>query len=205
MGVRAVAAALAVWCVSGVAVAAGYAEVWNPPEASRHTAKQAKKKTVAAKTGAKTGATHAASGQHHATVRVASASGKGGKPAVHGGKVKKVAGKGGVKAGSVGTPGVAKPRSKPAVMTQGKNPRVQIVGAKPGQGKVIHANLVQRAAQGQKSHPQAVRSAAKTGAATPSMSRATTSAPSANVSVSADNPATNPATASSGSLPPIIH
>ena len=47
MGVRAVAAgvAFAVWCVSGAAMAAGYAEVWNPPEASGHVTKPATKKT----------------------------------------------------------------------------------------------------------------------------------------------------------------
>jgi hypothetical protein len=42
----AVAAAVAVWCVCGVAVAAGqatYKETWNPPEASGHLVRHAKK------------------------------------------------------------------------------------------------------------------------------------------------------------------
>ncbi|MFP3568978.1 hypothetical protein [Paraburkholderia sp. SIMBA_030] len=77
MWVRAVATAVAVWCVSGAAVAAGYAEVWNPPESTGHAAKHAKKTVDGSKlkstAGAKTASKYAASGQHAAR-RVASTS-----------------------------------------------------------------------------------------------------------------------------------
>lgn len=233
MWVRVAAAALAVWCVSGAAVAAGYAETWNPPEATGHAVKQVGKTTkvgkakasggskAGAKVGAKAGtkvassktaskaaSRHAASGQHGAQrVASVSVSGKGGKPATHG-AVKKVTVKGATK-GSVkalGTTG--KPRPKAAVMAQqGKKPHAptaQLVTAKSGQGKVTHANLV----QGHATHPQAARIAAKPAAAKPAVTQANAPAQTANVSASPTAMAatsSNPATASSGSLPPILH
>lgn len=191
MWVRAVATALAVWCVSGAANAAGYAEVWNPPEASKHAAKPAKKKKVTAK-----GKPIAGS--------------KGGKPSAHHDNVKKVALKGGVKTGGVKAGGVkahgaGKTQAKPALVVRAQNPHAQLLSAKAGQGKVMHANFVQRPARGQNSHPQVVRTSATTGASKRPVAHATSSAPSANVSAHAAGAAIDPATASSGSLPPIIH
>ena len=46
MWVRAVATAVAVWCVSGAAMAAGYAEVWNPPEATGHARARAEQQSL---------------------------------------------------------------------------------------------------------------------------------------------------------------
>lgn len=213
MRVRAAAgAALAVWCMSGPAVAAGYAEVWNPPEETGHITKQAGKKTGTA-TGAKStagskGASKAApkpmAGAGHAAPSVASAHGN--KPSAHG-SIRKVAASGVTKSKTQAA-GANKTQRKAAGMTQSKKPHAQVVQAKPGQGKVVHANhLVQR----RTAHPQAVKVTAKSDAAKPAASRVNVPAPSANPVASAKvdaNPAnasSNPATASSGSLPPIIH
>ncbi|WCM23219.1 hypothetical protein NDK50_35305 [Paraburkholderia bryophila] len=237
MWVRVAATALAVWCVSGAAVAAGYAETWNPPEATGHAAKQAGKtkkvgkvkasggskvgskasskagaKGAASKTASKTASRHTASAQHGAQ-RVASGSasvpGKGGKPATHG-AVKKVTARNGSAKGAVkalGTTG-SKPgkssKPKAAVMAQGKKPHAQRVTARPAQGKVTHANLV----QGHATDPLAAKVAAKPAATKPAVAQANAPAQNANVSASpAPMTATssNPATASSGSLPPILH
>ncbi|MGP8435819.1 hypothetical protein ACT2FY_19885 [Paraburkholderia fungorum] len=205
MWVRAVATAVAVWCVSGAAMAAGYAEVWNPPEATGHAAKHAKKAAGATKVkpvaGAKTGLTHAASAQHGAQ-RAASAS----KSGVHG-DVKKVASKNVGHGGAL--KGAGKPKSKTAVIAQGKKPHAKIAQAKPGkpgQGRVMRANLI----QGHAAPTHAVKVTAKTGASA-SMSapaKAVNGAPgpaAANVTASPAGSNTNPATASSGSLPPILH
>ena len=197
MWVRAVATAVAVWCVSGAAMAAGYAEVWNPPEATGHPAKHAKKTVDGSKlkstTGAKMAPKHAASGQH-AAHRLASVSKSGAKPA-HG-NVKKVAAKGTAK-GAV--KGALKP--KPAVVVQGKKPHAQLAQAKPGQAKIMHANLV----QGHTGRAHMVKVAAKTGPAKPAVSPASAPAKSATAPASPANVTANPATASSGSLPPILH
>lgn len=197
MGVRAVAAgaALAVWCVSGAATAAGYAEVWNPPEASGHVTKPGK--TVKPAAGSKA-ASKAAS--KHVAPRVATATGHGSQPPAHA-SVNKVAAKGATKNG-INATHAAKAGSKAAVMAQGKKPHAQLVQTKAEQGKVVHANLAVPARQ---AHPQAVNVAAKTSAAKPPASHADAPAPSANVSANPANATSNPATASSGSLPPILH
>jgi hypothetical protein len=196
MWVRAVAAALAVWCVSGAAMAAGYTEVWNPPEASRHAVgKPAKKKPGAVKApgkvkvgaGSKANPTRAARAQHKAP-QVAAAR-HGDKPVAQGG-VKKVAVKGGVKQAGVGKD-QPKARPKAAVIAQAKKP---------------HARLV-RADLSHPARPHAIKVAAKTGAAKPAVSHPNVSTPiaSANYGGGSADVSTNPATASSGSLPPIIH
>src|SRR6185437_11901383 len=115
MLVRAVAAALAVWCVSQAAMAAGYAEVWNPPEASRHVAKHAAKKPgVATKAESK----HVANARHGAP-RPAPAveAARGSKLAAHGG-VKKFAGKGGATQGAKAL-GSGRPQGKATLVAQG--------------------------------------------------------------------------------------
>ena len=220
MWVRAVAAALAVWCVSGTAMAAGYAETWNPPEAAGHAAKQSKKKTAAngkagtgsksvfkagsktpSKTASKAASSHVASGEHGAR-RVVSASGSGHKPAAHG-AVTKVAPR---SAGFKG-PGASKFTPKTAVMALDKKPHAQLVKAKPGLAEPLRANLV----QGGTAHPHAVKvtakpGAAKPGAVKPAVSPAKVPPQSANVSAIPATPAAaNPAAANSGSLPPILH
>ncbi|MBB5443222.1 MULTISPECIES: hypothetical protein [unclassified Paraburkholderia] len=212
MRVRVVAAALAVWCVSEVALAAGYAEVWNPPEASGHIASghvtrqaHARKKpeAVKVKAGAKGGVktqtgAHArqTAGARHAATHVASAgAAHGGKLAAHGNGVKHLVAGGNVKDGV-------------KVAASGQNRSHAIVdaqAAKPAQGKVVHADFA--AAHTARPHVDKV-------AAKPAISRANPIKPSvrtspdasANVSDIAPMGAVpNPATASSGSLPPIIH
>jgi hypothetical protein len=193
MGVRAVAAgaALAVWCVSGAAMAAGYAEVWNPPEASGHVTKPGKK--VKSSAGSKT-ASKAAS-KH-----VAATTGHGNKPAAHA-SVNKVAAKGAAKSGISATH-EGKTKSKAAVMAQSKKPHAQFVQTQPRQGKVVHANLVVPA---RSVHSQTAKVAAKTGAAKPAAPHVNVPAPSATVSANPPNATSNLATAGSGSLPPILH
>ncbi|OAJ54049.1 hypothetical protein A6V36_10000 [Paraburkholderia ginsengiterrae] len=208
----AVAAAFAALCVSGAAMASGYAEVWNPPESTGHVAKQPKKKSGAAKVkpaaGSKAGAKHVAGAKHSAPhVMAASASGHSNKAAQ--GHVKPVAAKGVTKSGA-GTAGARKTPSKAALMVQSDKPHAkqhaashaQVAQAKTGQGKIVRANLV----QGHTARPHVVKVAAKTGAAKPAASHANVPAQSANVSASpSSNVTNNPATASSGSLPPILH
>src|SRR5207245_1009703 len=112
-------------------------------------------------TGAKTAPKHAASGQH-AAQRVASVSKSGAKPA-HG-NVKKVAAKGTAKTTAKGAvKGALKP--KPAVVVQGKKPHAQLAQAKPGQAKIMRANLV----QGHAGHAHVVKVATKTGPAKPAV------------------------------------
>jgi hypothetical protein len=191
------AAALAVWCVSGAAMAAGYAEVWNPPEASGHLAKQVTKRLA---TGVK--ARPKADSKHvtnagHGVPRVASAAGAGhdNKLAAHGG-VNKVAAKGAATHGAK-APAAGKPSTKAAVMAQGGGkPHAQLVRTRPGQGKVVHADLAQ---------PRTARPHVTQVAARPAASSTNAPAMSANVGAGSAAAATNPATASSGSLPPIIH
>lgn len=207
----AVAAAFAAWCVSGAAMAAGYAEVWNPPESTGHVTKPARKTTGAAKVksaaGSKSGAKHVAGAKHAAPHVVASASGHSSKPAAHG-HVKTVAAKGAAK-GEAKAVGARKTPSKAALMVQSDKPHArqhaaphaQLAQAKPGQGKIVRANLV----QGRTAHPHVVKVAAKTGAAKPVAPRANVPAQAANVSANPPSVTSNPATASSGSLPPILH
>lgn len=215
MWVRAVAAALAVWCASGAAMAAGYTEEWNPPEASGHAAgKLAKKKPAAVKAKPQTGAglkpdpKHAAGGPHKA-VRAASTTRHGGEKTAMRGGVQKVSSTGtkhGVRQAGVGVNANAgKARPKAAVMAQAKKPRTQphtqLVHAKVAQGKVVRADLAHPA------RPHAVSVVAKSGAVKPAGAHLNANTPvaSANFNGGSANASTNPATASSGSLPPIIH
>lgn len=199
MWVRVVATAVAVWCVSGTAMAAGYAEVWNPPEATGHAAKHAKKTVDGSKlkstTGAKTAPKHAASGQH-AAQRVASVSKSGTRPAHRNVKMKKVAAKGTAKGAVKGAL-----KRKPAVVVLGKKPHGQFAQAKSGQARIMHANLV----QGHTGHAHVMKVAAKTGPAKPVVSSTGAPAKSATAPARPANVTANPATASSGSLPPILH
>jgi hypothetical protein len=187
--------------VSGAATAAGYAEVWNPPEASGHVAGQTKTKvgavTVKSDAGFKkeSKATSKAASKHAVAVAA-----HGNQPAAHAG-VNKVAAKGATKSG-VSATHASKTGSKAAVAAQGKKPHAQLVQSKAGQGKVVRANLVVPARQ---AHPQTAKVAAKTGAAKPAASHVNVPASSANVSANPANATSNPATASSGSLPPILH
>jgi hypothetical protein len=204
MWVRAVAAALAVWCVSEAALAAGYTEVWNPPEASRHAARPAQKKGAAgklkagSKLEAKAGSKHAAGAAGHKAPHVASAGGAAAGTVAHGG-VKQVAVKGKVK-GCAKVSAACKSGTKAVVTAQAKKPHASLAQtqtqAKPHPGKIVHANLVQSGAA--RAHPVKV-------AAKPVASHINAPAASANVSAPAPDAATNPATASSGSLPPILH
>jgi hypothetical protein len=215
MWVRVVVAALAVLCVSETALAAGYTEVWNPPEASGHAAKSAKKKAAAgkvsvgskaaakgdAKADAKAGSKHAAGAARHAassrqtsTAGVHAGVAHGGKLAAHDG-MKKVAAKSTAKSHAK-TLTTGKPRSGAVVTAQAKKPHVPLAQAKAGQGKIVHANLV----QSRGAHLHTVEVAAK-----PAASHIDAPAASANVGGAALQASTNPATASSGSLPPILH
>ncbi|MGF6964084.1 hypothetical protein OKW43_001089 [Paraburkholderia sp. WC7.3g] len=228
MRVRAVAAALAVWCVSEVALAAGYVEVWNPPEASGHVASghvsrqaHARKKTEAvkvkpgAKGGIKTKAgAHAqlsASGRRAAPHVAPAGAGHSGKLAVHGDGVKHLAAGGKVRGDVKGGMKVAasgQNRSHATVTAQAAKhapPRVQLARAKPAQGKVVSASFA--AAHTARPHVDKV-------AAKPAVSRANPIRPAVQTSPDASanvgdiapmGSVPNPATASSGSLPPIIH
>jgi hypothetical protein len=217
-----VAAALAVWCMSEVAMAGGYTEVWNPPEASGHVARQssARKKPAAVK--AKAGSTQkkqTASVRHGAPHVASGGAGHGGKLAAQGGKGKHLAAAGKVKGagkgagkGSVKVAAAGQKRTHAGVTTaQGAKrtqPHVQqtqLAHAKPAQGKVVRADF----AAGRTARPHVERIAAK-----PAVSHANPIRPavqrssdgSANVSdIAPMGSVPNPATASSGSLPPIIH
>jgi DNA polymerase III gamma/tau subunit len=120
------------------------------------------------------------------------------------GQVKTVAGK-----AAVANPNATKAKPKAALVVQGKKPHAQFAQTRASQGKVVHANFV----QGRGARPQTVKVAAKSTVAKPAAPHATTTAASANVGAMppgavAAHPArsnTNPATASSGSLPPILH
>lgn len=189
MWFRAVAAALAVWSVSGAVMAAGYTEVWNPPEASGHAAAKSVKKKAGA------GAQHAAHAPHHATRQAAVRHGSE-KVAVHG-SVKKLAAKGGARQMKAGA---GHDRSKATVVAQGKKPHASpLVHAKTGQGKTVAAGVKHPA------HPHAVSVAAKHGAVKTAASHPAIPVASANYNAGSADTSTNPATASSGSLPPIIH
>lgn len=212
MWVRAVAAALAVWGVSSAVMAAGYAEVWNPPEASGHVAaKPARKKpgVVKAKVGAgvRMDAAHGPRGPHKAA-KLASATVHGAeKTATHGG-AKKVSSRrtaSGVRHLGVNTAvnsgtGVGNAKPKATVLARVKKPHPQLVRAKAPQGKVVRADLAHPA------RPHAVGLVAKSRSARPAVSHPSVNTPvaSANFSSGSANASTNPAMASSGSLPPIL-
>jgi len=179
MRFRAVATAVAVWCASGAAMASGYSEVWNPPEAAPHA------KHGAAKAQAKTAAKHVAS--------AGAAKSKTG--------VKHVASAGANKASGLAS-GKAKPKSAGVVADAAKRP-AQVVQTKSGHAKAIHVNI----AQGQSAHGGVVKVAgtAKGAAARPAPADHKTPALAANTSADRLDSAANPATARSGSLPPILH
>jgi hypothetical protein len=176
-------------------MAAGYTEVWNPPEASGHAAKPAKKKA-----GAKVGAGHVASGTHGASPRMTPAAGtaRSGKPAAHGGMKKVAAHSTAVHAGKGSS--ADRHKAKPVVMAQAGKPHAQLAKAKPGQGKTVHASLVQTHA----AHPHVSQVAAKpvgSNGAAPVVSANAGGTGGAGVADGANDPATS----RSGSLPPIIH
>ncbi|EEA00669.1 conserved hypothetical protein [Burkholderia sp. H160] len=225
MRVRAVAAALAVWCVSEAALAAGYAEVWNPPEASGHAARQAhaRKKPGAVKVeaGAKGGvkaqagahAKQTASVQHGAPHHVASGgTGHVGKLSVRSCDLEQLAAsgnaKGGVKGGARGGMKVAatgQHRTPASATARHAQPHVQLAHANPAPGKVVHANF----AAGHTGRPHVDKVAAKpaVSGANPTKPHVQTS-PDASANVSEIEPMgsePNPATARSGSLPPMIY
>ena len=178
MRFRAVATAVAVWCASGAAMASGYSEVWNPPEAAPHA------KHGAAKAQAKTAAKHVAS--------AGAAKSKTG--------VKHAASAGASKASELAS-GKAKPKSA-GVADAAKRP-AQVVQTKSGHAKAIPANI----AQGQSAHGGVVKvaGAAKGAAARPAPADHKTPALAANTAADQLGAAANPATARSGSLPPILH
>lgn len=204
MWVRAVTAAVAAWCVSGAAMAAGYAEVWNPPEATAHSAPHAKKTAAGLHGGSKVGSRTVSK---HGGQQAASSSKNGNKAAAHGG-MNTVTGN---SSGKNAAKSPVKPtRKKPAVMVQSKKPRTQMAQANVGGAKAVHANL----AQGHKTSAHALAVAGKSGgAAKPAVSQmamtavpmGSTASSNAGTSLNAAHEAVNPATASSGSLPPILH
>jgi len=178
MRFRAVATAVAVWCASGAAMASGYSEVWNPPEAAAHG------KHGAAKGRAKSAAKH-----------VASAGAAKSKT-----DVKHVASAGANKASGLAS-GKAKPKSA-GVADAAKRP-AQVVQTKSDHAKAIHANI----AQGKNAQGGVVKIAgtAKGSVARPAPADHKTPALAANTSADQLDAAANPATARSGSLPPILH
>ena len=183
MRFRAVATAVAVWCASGAAMASGYTEVWNPPEAAAHG------KHGAAKGRAKSAAKH-----------VASAGAAKSKT-----DVKHVASAGANKASGLAS-GRAKPKSA-GVADAAKRP-AQVVQTKSDHAKAIHAKAIHaNIAQGQSAHGGVVKVAgtAKGAAARPAPADHKTPALAANTSADQLDAVANPATARSGSLPPILH
>jgi len=227
MRVRAVAAALAVWCVSEAAMAAGYTETWNPPEASGHVVSGhvtkavrkkpggAKGKVAEARAGGKRGGApgkQVASVRHGAVRGAAGGGVHGSKLAAHGAGAKKVAAsgaaKGGMKLAAVGRSRAHAGMSAQAVKQRAQpheQPHAQLARTKSTQGKVMHADF----APGHTVRPHVARVAAKPAGASQSPvapAAQTTPAASVNVGDIAPMGATpNPATARSGALPPIIH
>jgi hypothetical protein len=183
----------------------------------------ARKKPVAVKVKAGGKAGSSAHGRRVASVRHgASHVAQGGvshgsKLAAHGGSAKKVAASASVQGGTKGgmrTAASGKTRTHGTVTAQSAKPRTQahaqLVHAKPAQGKVMRANF----APGHTAPPHVMKAAAKPPVSRPAVSSAPVTpvtpaaptSPAANVSniVPMGTPA-NPATARSGSLPPIIH
>jgi hypothetical protein len=185
MWFRVVATAIAVWCASGAAMAAGYTEVWNPPEVSAH-----------GKHGAVSG--QSVRGGKGAS-KPATAAGREVKSADHGGS-QRVAATGANKASHT-TEGKSKHKvAVTAPVTKGRAPVAQ---TQPGQSKAAHAATTQShaAADGAMSDSGSKRSAAKTSATLEPHA----SAPSPNTSTNQTAATADPATARSGSLPPILH
>ena len=210
MWVRAVAtaaAALAVWCVSGAATAANYAEVWNPPEAAAHRAKVGTgTKSVSAKHASSKLKTKA----HGKTPQKVAAVPRRGRPATAHGSVKKTsaesAGKGAIKGAIKGAvkgatagahAGGSKSHGKAPLVVQTNKRDVRIASAKPPVQGSRHTTSLAK-------NPNAKSYTLQ--AATPSAARK----PVATYAAATPRPATagpgdSPATANSGSLPPILH
>ncbi|MDP9650617.1 hypothetical protein J2793_006091 [Paraburkholderia caledonica] len=202
MWFRAVATAIAVWCASGAAMAAGYTEVWNPPEASAHGKHGAVSgQSVRGGKGATKSATKDAG--KHAAPRTGSASaaaaGHSEKSSIHGG-VKRVAATGTPKASGTAE---GKSKHKVAVAASGTRGRAQVAQTQPAQSKATHGATTQShaAGDGAMSDNGSKRSAAKTSATIAPHA----SAPSPNTSANQTAATADPATARSGSLPPILH
>ncbi|MGN8111927.1 hypothetical protein ACTJLB_28430 [Paraburkholderia sp. 22098] len=185
MWVRAVATGIAVWCASGAAMAAGYTEVWNPPEASAH-----------GKHGALSG--QSVRGGKGAT-KSATAAGHLEKSTDHGAS-KRVAATGTTKASHTAQ---GKSKQKVAVAAPATKGRAQVAQMQPAQSKATHGATTQShtAGDGAMSDNGSKRSAAKTSATIAPHA----SAPSPNTSANQTAATADPATARSGSLPPILH
>jgi hypothetical protein len=99
-------------------------------------------------------------------------------------------------------PAVGKAKTKAIVTAQAKKPHAPyaphapLAQGKPAQCKIVHANLI----QSRSTRAHSVQVAAK-----PAAPHGNVPAMSANVGAAQLDAATNPATASSGSLPPILH
>ena len=165
MLVQAVAMAIVVCCASSAAMAAGYTEVWNPPESSAHLKPRAVKGQPARHV---KGASKA---ENAAAKRAAHAEGK------------------------------AKPTS--ALAKEGKKPHAKIAQTKSEQAKTMHADAMQNHA----THTGSIKviGKKKNTAVNSAAVEPKSSALSANASTGQMEAATNPATARSGSLPPILH
>lgn len=186
MWFRAVATAVAVWCASGAAIAAGYTEVWNPPEASAH-------------------------GKHGAVSGQSVRGGKGAsKSATAAGHLEKSPGHGASKrvaatgANKTSHTAQGKSKQKVVVTAPATKGRAQVAQTQPAaQSKATHATTTQghAAGDGAMSDNGSKRSAAKTSATIEPHA----SAPSPNTSANQTAATADPATARSGSLPPILH
>ncbi|WP_027803036.1 hypothetical protein [Paraburkholderia dilworthii] len=199
---RAVATAIVVCCASSAAMAGSYTEVWNPPEASAHLKPQTVKGHSARDVkGAPQAVKVAAKRAAHASQRsaLASVAGRTEKSRTHGG-VKHVAATGVNKPSDAAQ---SKARPKSAVAKEGKKPHAQIVNTKSGQAKIMNADTM----QGHAAHPGStnVTEKKKNAAANSAAVEPNLSALSANASADQMEAATNPATARSGALPPILH
>lgn len=226
MWVRAAVAALAVWCASDVVIAAGYREVWNPPETAGHRTKPAARNAAnhaqQARSGRKDAALHTASsprraahGAHpahaahiargipvaHAASLQTSGHDHGGKAAAHGG-VNKVPAGGTPTHGRTKGPTAGKPRTKPALIVHSGRGRWELAGA----ARAEHGGV---STEVHRSRPQTMQVAAKSAGsnATETLVSASGGAgggagAGAAGMVRAGN---DPATARSGALPPIIH
>ncbi len=198
MWFRAVATAIATWCIAGAAMANGYAEVWNPPEAGAHARHgavkhQAQKPPVNATTKSAT----KNAGRHAGYVAKAN-------PAVRDGV--RHGANGSVKGTAAVVGGQAKQNG--ARVERARKPHAQIVRTKSGEARAVHADIARDhavhrdALKGAVTGKSQVRkpATAKPGAAEPKPRMLSVSAGADRADAAAD-----PATARSGSLPPILH
>ncbi|WMY11173.1 hypothetical protein [Paraburkholderia phenoliruptrix] len=193
MWFRAVATAMAVWCASGAAMANGYTEVWNPPQAGAHAGRGAAKgqgasgARTASKANTKIAAKHAA-----ASAPAGRSKGKEG--------VKHAATRPGHE--SAGAVHDAK-QKRAAVAHADKSHTEAAKTAHAGKSaadssKAAHADAAQAGA----AHGGAMTTGATAkGTAT----QPTPAVPAAPARADQADAAANPATARSGSLPPILH